>query len=165
MKADRRRSHGRIRAPIVGAAVALTVLLSACASSGLVYQGDTGPYWPGNWWADDCLLSAIDANGAYAEHTSYARAHNSPSGQECTNPVPFNAGWIGVSFDGYYNGSYCGGVGGYYYTSSRSSWAQLVGSVCGNPPGLQAFHTRAYGRWWNGSAYVTGIQNSPAQNY
>jgi hypothetical protein len=166
MRKSTRRLPGRFSyAAIVLVLSSLVFVASASAvTSGVVYKARET--LNGSRVVNACAESAVVTG---ADFKAYARTRQ-PNSTSCSSAKSVPGGYMGVLFNGYRDGSFCGQAGPTYSTSTASDYG-LGGAICGNPSGLQNYYTNGYPRWYRGpsypynNGYVIHFQQSPTGSF
>lgn len=157
--------------PRISGAIAVLVALLVAANPSVTLAGyaSSGQQYRETDWVNgygyirSCLEAVITTTSTYAtnEGANYSRDN---SGGVCDGAETLPAGWLGVTLDGYRDGSFCGTTN-YYYSDSATAGFGVTTSLCSNPSGTQEFHTTVFGRIYMGAGYldISGIAG-PSQN-
>ncbi len=161
----RRSRRPGLVATVVGIAILMlqSTVLAGSATSTNLYRATVNV--SGYGYHRVCLEATITTNGTnIITNGGSTRVYdNLPGNCEGSRNLPI--GWIGVTLDGYRDGSFCG-TSGYEFTSSATWQKTYFQNTCSDPAGSQAFHTNVFGRVNNGNGGVHNIPgvSSPGQN-
>lgn len=137
----------------------VSFVLGLAMMSALLFIGSAAAVTSGTVFKARETLNGSRVINACAEATvvtggdfqSFARSRQ-PVGTSCSSGYAVPGGYLGASFYGYMNGSFCG-VGGPAYTTGTTSDFGIGGAICGNPSGLQNFFTNGYSDFYKGPSY------------
>jgi hypothetical protein len=142
--------------------------MAGVGDSGYVYRSTVSAAPYGTIRA--CLRAMVDTGSGDAQtvyHFGYIQSLTVEGGL-CDPPQKqLGVGWLGVTIDGYSNGSFCG-TSYYSYSSTVTAIHGVSRSgLCWNWFGWQNFHTNAFGRVYSSTCgcytNIPGI-SSPGQN-
>jgi hypothetical protein len=161
----RRSRRLGLMATIAGTAILMfpTLAYAGYATSGNLYRATVSVSGYGT--VRVCLEATITTNGTNIVMNGGSTRVYDTSGLNCDGSWSLPTGWIGVTLDGYRDGSFCG-TSGYEYTS-QATWQKTYSeNTCTDPAGSQAFNTVVFGRVYNGSSGYHNIPgvSGPSQN-
>lgn len=144
----------------LGLLVGGMVGVSFAATTGVVYKfTQTGESYG---TVHICNEAQVNVSSGTVSNAGIVRARTA---SYCMNAKTLNVGYLGVSVNGYRDGSFCGSVGP-RYTGTSTSAMVVSSAICSNPSGTQTFRTTMWGYLYKPSIgnYRGANQGSPNQN-